>query len=144
VRRLATETGPDALPRIFLALRNKKSVDEALFEVTGAKLKEWDLRWRTGIGAQKKEPLPAIFALGGKEPPNMRELRERARLGELLLGREHPAEALLELDKITGKDSLADASLRYIRARCLEALERGKEGEALVADPKEVLAPYGP
>src|SRR3954468_19459175 len=42
------------------------------------------------------------------------------------------------------KDALADPSLRYVRARALEAAGRSKEGEPLLADPKEVVASYGP
>src|SRR5262249_58518926 len=46
VRSLANASNPDALPRILLALRNRKSPDEALAEVTGLDLKGWDARWR--------------------------------------------------------------------------------------------------
>jgi hypothetical protein len=143
---------PDVLPRLLGALRDKKSLDDALVLATGAKLKEWELRWRAAIASEKKEPLPLMFALGGGEPANMRDLRERARLAELLLGRDHPGEALMELDKLVsgtasgtgaGKDPLADASIRYTRARALEALGRVKDAEQLVADPKDVVASYG-
>src|SRR5439155_4149926 len=46
VRYYASTASPDALPRILLALRNRKSPDAALAEVTGADLKGWDARWR--------------------------------------------------------------------------------------------------
>ncbi|MEO6419696.1 MAG: hypothetical protein ABIP39_09835, partial [Polyangiaceae bacterium] len=75
--------------------------------------------------------------------PNVKELRERVRLAELLLGRNHPAEALLELDHLKGA-TLDDPSVRYIRARALVDAGRGKEADPLLAEPKDVAASYGP
>ncbi len=146
VRYLATTASPEALPRLLLALRQKKTVDAALVEASGADLKGWDTKWRAYIAARPKETLPALYGLGAK-PPNLREVRERVRLAELLIGRSHPGEALAELDHIRGPylaEALSDPSLRYIRVRGFEATSRGKEGEPLLAEPKDVVASYGP
>jgi hypothetical protein len=150
VKYLANTASPDALPRILLALRNKRSTDEALAEVTSADLKGWDARWRGQVAGPnaKREKLPATFGLGIAATHDLRDLRERARLAELLMGRAHPSAALSELDKVDAKDSSGDPSLRYLRARALEAAsdhEAEKEKkEALVADPAEVATSFGP
>jgi predicted Zn-dependent protease len=65
-------------------------------------------------------------------------------LAELLLGREHAPEALQQLDKIKAAAALDDSSLRYLRARALEAAGRAKDADPLVADPKAVLSSYAP
>jgi hypothetical protein len=145
VRYLAASSGPEALPRLFLGLKNKKSVDDALVDATGSNLKQWDEKWRANVTAQPKETnLLKLLGLGGA-PSNMRETRDRHRLAELLFGREHPQQALEELEEIQAKGDLeTDPSLRYVRARVLEALARTKDGEGLVGDPREVAAPYAP
>lgn len=142
VRFFAATSSPDALPHLLLGLRQRKTPDAALKEASGFDLKQWDLKWRAHIAAKPNEALPALFALGS-EPPNMKELRDRVRLAELLLGRNHAPEALVELDHLKGA-SLDDPSVRYIRARALVDAGRGKEAEPLLGDPKEVVASYGP
>ena len=57
---------------------------------------------------------------------DLHELSRRARLAELLMGRSHPAEALVEMDRVTSAQALEDPSLRYLRARVLEALGRAE------------------
>ena len=69
--------------------------------------------------------------------------RERARLAELLFGRGHPNEALVQLDKIS-ETLLGDPSLRYTRGRVLEAKGELRAAEELVDDPKAWIAGYGP
>jgi hypothetical protein len=145
VRYFADTSGPDALPKLLVALRTKET-DPALREVSGADLKGWDARWRAHLASKPREPLPAMFGLG-TDVPDGKDLRDRMRLAELLLYRNHAAEALLELDRIKAQVALDDPSVRYLRARALEMAGRAKDGEPLVlgaADPKEVLASYGP
>jgi predicted Zn-dependent protease len=142
VRFFATTSSPDALPHLLLGLRQGKAPDAALKEASGSDLKQWDSKWRAYIAAKPKETLPALFELG-TDVPNMKDLRERVRLAELLLGRGHAAEALLELDHIKAP-SLDDPSVRYVRARALVDAGRGKEADPLLGDPKEVVASYGP
>jgi hypothetical protein len=105
-------------------------------------LAQWDVKWRAQLGKRAKEPLSSMFGLGGA-PPGIGDSRERSRLAELLLGRDHPSEALLELEKIP-PDMLADPSLRYLRARVLEADTNTKGAEALLEDPKQWITSFGP
>ena len=72
-------------------------------------------------------------------------MRDRSRLADLLLSRDHPAEALVELEPLAGDATLAgDASLRWMRARALEGAGRRAEGKPLVSDAKDVVASYAP
>lgn len=142
-----TETSqPDALAKLLVALRSAKSADDALKEVSGETLAQWDVKWRAQLPRRAKEPLSPMFGLG-TTPPGLGDSRERSRLAELLLGRNHPTEALVELDKIP-TEMLGDPSLRYLRARVLETAEprekNVKQAEALVDDPKQWMASYGP
>ena len=150
VRYYADTAGQDALPKLFALLRDGKAPEDALREASGADLKGWDARWRANLTSRPHEPLPAFYGLG-TEPPDMRALREGVRLAELLYGRNHPKEALVELDQArTGPSAAAaleDPSVRHLRARLLEASGRGaedKEAQALAGDPKEVGSSYGP
>jgi hypothetical protein len=150
VRYYADTAGEGALPKLFARLRDNKSAEDALREASGADLKGWDTRWRANITGKPHDPLPAFFGLG-TEPPDMRGIRENVRLAELLYGRNHPNEALVELDHVkTGASAAAaleDPSVRHLRARLLEASGKGpddKEAQALTGDPKEVGSSYGP
>ena len=143
VRHYAEAEGPDALPRLFKELRSGKDADLALRDASGADLHAWDTRWRAYLASQPREPLPALFGLGG-DASDIGDVRDRVRLSELLLGRDHPTEALLELEHVTSPVSLDDSSLRYLRARALEMGGRATDGAPLVTDPKQVLSSFGP
>ena len=142
IKYLVETSGEQVLPKLLLSLRDAKTVDDALKQVTGETLAQWDVKWRKELPKRAKDPLSAMYGLGGT-PPGMGDSRERARLAELLLGRGHPAEALVQLDKIP-ETMLGDPSLRYLRARVLERSGKTKEAEALVEDPKAWIASYGP
>ena len=142
IKYFVESSGPTALPRLLVALRTARTADDALKEVSGETLAQWDVKWRAQLGKHAKEPLSPMFGLGAT-PPGIGDSRERSRLAELLLGRAHPSEALTELEKIPA-DMLADPSLRYLRARVLEADANVKGAETLVDDPKLWITGYGP
>ncbi len=142
IKYFVESSAPDALPKLLVALRAAKSADDALKQVSGETLAQWDVKWRAQLKQRVKEPLSPMFGLGAT-PPGIADSRERSRLGELLLGRDHPTEALAELEKIPA-DMLADPSLRYLRARAFEAQPNLKGAEGLVDDPKPWITSYGP
>jgi tetratricopeptide (TPR) repeat protein len=144
VRFYADTAGPDALPNLLAELRADKSPDDALRASSGADLHAWDGKWRAYLAAKPREPLPALFGLGGGDEIDYRDLRERMRLGELLYGRSHFDEAEAEIDRIKSHAARDDASVRYFRARLLESLGRRDEAAPLVADPKEIASSYAP
>lgn len=133
---------PDALAKLLVALRTAKSADEALKHVSNETLPQWDVKWRANLAKHPKEPLSPMFGLGGN-PPGLGDSRERSRLAELLLGRGFGAQALAELDKIP-EAMFVDPSLRYSKARALEASGDPKAAEALIEDPKIWIASFGP
>lgn len=141
--RFFVETSADgALAKFLVALRTTKSVDDALKQVSGETLAQWDTKWRAHLARHPKEPLSPLYGLGGT-PPGFGDSRERARLAELLLGRNHPEQALVEFDKIP--DTLmVDPNLRYIRSRILEGKGDPHAAEELLADPKVWIASFGP
>lgn len=141
VRFFVETAGDAALPRLLQSLRKAGSVDEALREVSGETLAAWDAKWRAALAKKPKEPLSPLFGLGST-PKGFGDSRERARLAELLLGRDKPQAALVELDKIPA-EMLADPSLRYLRARVLEASDQDEAARELVADPATWAASLG-
>lgn len=143
VRYFVEASGDGALARLLVALRTASSADAALEQVSGEDLARWDVRWRAHLARRPKEPLSPLYGLGAGAPVGGGDSRERARLAELLLGRGHPGEALVELDKVP-EHLLADPSLRYLRARVLEAKGDPTQAAALVEDPSAWIASYGP
>jgi len=76
-----------------------------------------------------------------------RSVRDRLRLAQLLLSRRHPEGALKELDRVAFRRLPAastDPVFRSVRALSLQGASRGDDADALLADPKQVVASYGP
>jgi hypothetical protein len=166
VRFYAQTEGDDALPKLLHELRTGKEPDAALQAVSGADLKGWDARWRAYLSGRPREAVPALIGLDGPSGhagsaaaehdsvEKLRDLRDRTRLAELLLARGHSGEAVEELDRIALLRSpvapeawdrvMGDPSVRWLRARALELAGRREQGDALVADPHQLLSTYGP
>jgi hypothetical protein len=159
VRYYSDTQGEGALPKLMQQLKEGAEPSAALAAASGKDLQAWDKDWRAYLSArarQSPEPLPALFGLGGKgaSGDQLRDLRDRSRLADLLLARQHPAEALTELDRIelahapsaadAAGRALGDPSIRWLRVRALEALDRRPEGRKAVGEPKEVLSSFGP
>lgn len=145
--RFFVETQPEGtLAKLLVALRGSKTVDDALKQVSGETLAQWDTKWRAHLARRPKEPLSPLYGLGGVGGPATTggaDARERSRLAELLFGRGHVAEAAVELDKVS-EALFPDPSLRYLRGRILDAKGDTAGAEALVDDPKSWVAAFGP
>jgi hypothetical protein len=152
-------SGPDALPKVLAALKKGASTNDALKQVSGADLPAWDVKWRAYVAAQRPASTQESLGLsaGGGHGTMLRELRERGRLAELLGARQHPSEAITELDTVAQHAGRAgslglpaavaeDPSFHWLRARLLEDAGRREQAqtEGLMADPARVEAPYGP
>jgi hypothetical protein len=142
VRYFADKSGIDALPLLLLALRSGHTPDEALVAVSGVDLHAWDTRWRAMLAERPDAGVSSLLGLGSA-PPDARELRERARLGELLLARGHARAAVTELDQLKSTVSQEDPSLRALRSRALLLAERA-EAEAALGTAREVATSYPP
>lgn len=151
VRFYADDQGADALPKLLARLKAGDDPKAALASASGSDWRAWETKWRAHLAAQPREPLPSLFGLGAahEDVRKMRDLGERARLAELLLSRDHAAEAVKELDRIQLAASpvavdVLDPSVYYLRARALEQAGRREDAAPLVADPKQSLSSYGP
>jgi len=146
IRYIAESRPPGTLGKILDAIRVAPSVDDALRQTTSLDLKGWDAEWRAALAKKPKLPLSPLYGLGppSAKPSGMNELRERVRLAELLMGRDHPAEALLELSKIPEKAGEGDPALAYVHARAFEAAGKSEEAFRRVSDLKSVIGAYGP
>jgi hypothetical protein len=142
IKYFADSSPPDALAKVLLALRTAPSPDEALHQVSGSTLAEWDRKWRADLATHPRVPLSPLLGLGA-QVPGLRESRERARLAELLFGRGHPSEAKIELEKVPAV-MLADPNLRYLKARVLEGDGQIHASEQLVDDVSTWVSSYGP
>ena len=149
VRYYCEVVGPSALPRLLRAIREERDPDAALRDVTGADFKAWDQKWRAWLAQQPKEPLPETWQLGGgrgADPKlDLRDVRDRVRLAELLFGRDHAKSANVELEGLPSA-AWSDASIRYIRARAIEAIASGDFHaiESALGEPKDVSSAFGP
>jgi hypothetical protein len=151
VRFYARSEGDSALPRLMAELRAGREPDDALMAASGADLKAWDAKWHAYLASRPREPLPALFVLGAehRESDKWNQVRDRSRLAQLLLARDHAAEAVGELDRLgvasipMAPDASDDPSLRWLRARALEGAGRSAEEAPLVTDPKQLLSSYG-
>jgi hypothetical protein len=159
VRFYADTEGDRALPRLLAELKAGNEPDQALLAASGSDLKGWDTRWRAHVASRPHESVSALFGLGA-DPGTASlwsEVRDRSRLAELLMARDHGTEALDELDQLAPAASLiaGDPSLRWLRARAIERAselrgddpgKRGKrdEDEGLVSNPTQVVSSFAP
>lgn len=139
------ETGPHTIARLLVELRKSDDADAALVAVTGADLKAWDARWRARLQARSTAPLSPLFGLGAA-PPGLGDMRDRERLAELLLGRDHPRAARVELSAVerAAAELRTDPSYRYLLGRVQEACGDSEAAYTPVSDPAAVSGAYGP
>jgi hypothetical protein len=142
VRFYADTVGPSALPNLLGAIRVRDDANAALLELTGADLAGWDAKWRAYLSTLHPDALPETWALGGP-PRGLRDIQDRARLAELLLGRDHPGDAVTELEPLEAA-AWQDPSLRHLRGLAFEAAGSGAVVEASLGEPKDVAGPFGP
>jgi hypothetical protein len=147
VRYFADTGGPDALPSLLLAVRTAADPDTALRDSSGADLHTWDARWRAHLASSPPPKLSGIYGVLGDAsamPGNLRELRDRVRLAQLLYGRQHYSAAEVELDRVQGDLSRHDPSVRSLRAHVKAALGHRAEAKEEVADTAVVASTFGP
>lgn len=144
VRFYARTAGDDAVRQLLAELRAKKSVDAALSSASGTDLKGWDAKWRAEIMGLPSEPVLGLDR-PASDPKAAAALRDRLRLAELLLGRDHAREAQKELDPVATNAMVAhDPTFSYLGARVAERSGELDVARAKVADPKDVTSTYAP
>jgi hypothetical protein len=97
IRYWAAEVGDRALPDLIVKMKqadDPAALERAIVEVSGADLAGWDKRWRAHI-ANAPQSLPPDL-MPGADPPNMKEIARRVRLGQLLHDRGHFKQAAIQ------------------------------------------------
>jgi hypothetical protein len=143
VRHFVADQGPEALPKLLAALRDRKKPDEALQLVSGLDLQGWDARWRKALASISHDP-EQLKSILRKSHQDHRDARERLRLAELLMGRGHWRSAEVQLGKVKGDDFAQDPTLRYLRVRAREALGERQDLLPVLGEPSTIVGGYGP
>src|SRR5262249_32010479 len=68
VRFFVETSSEGALAKLLVALRTVRSVDDALKQVSGETLPQWDAKWRAQLARRQKEPLSPLYGLSGTLP----------------------------------------------------------------------------
>lgn len=138
--------GPDALPKLLRALRDAAPgarPSEAISEVTGTSLEDWERRWRSWLDSRPlvvPEEMQGGHEHSGGKVVTFRELARGKRLSELLLERGHARAASVVIAK---SRSLVptDASMRCLHVDALVGDQRAAEAPPLVAAPRDIRSP---
>lgn len=138
----AREGDANALPKLLVAMRDagqaseEVPVSKIVESVSGSSFESWSTRWKAEVLATAKE-LPERERPGAAPPKELKEVRQRYRLGELLLERGHAKAAAKELDR--GLTLMPrEASVRALLARAVfddKDVDRAKQ---LVERPEDV------
>ncbi len=142
VNHLVQVGGPELLPKLLKEIGVDGNVDKALERASGQALAVWEKQFRAELAKTPRKPLPPLFD-AGKSMKSQRELAERVRLAELLVGRRHWDQALGELSKVEEEGAL-DPRYRYVRSKILEGQQKGAEGLAALGSADDFWSNYGP
>lgn len=138
-----THAGEGALPALLARLKTATGPDgvsEAMKEVSGATLAEWNAQWMGWLQTRRAE-VPPHLAPGG-ELRHASTVRKHVQLGELLRERGHHAAAEKHL-RPAHELAPHDPLIRHHLAHALEALDQRAEAEKLVARIDDVHAEAG-
>jgi hypothetical protein len=144
VRFWIQSTGEPALPELLTRLKSTDGtdyVDNAMKQVTGASLSDWNARWLGYLGSAKRE-MPAGTSLGGAFPHEA-DVRRGVSLGELLRRRDHASAAAKVLGPAQ-KLAPFDPLLRHRTATVLYAIGAKDEADKLVARSEDIHSEFGP
>jgi len=133
------EAGPRSMPKLLLAMRDlddSGQLDPLITQLTGSSFADWSTRWKTHVASTAKE-LPDALKPGVAPAKELKEVRQKFRLGELLADRGHAEAAATELERAHTLMP-KHASVRALYARAL--VDHGQAGRAkpLVERPDDV------
>lgn len=139
MRFYGREAGPEAMPKLLVALRDvsdPEDVPAVVEKLSGTPFASWQDRWKSYVLSSKK-PIPDDLRPDAPANPQLRELRKRVRLGELMLGRRHPDAASEELGRASAL-APREPVVRALLARAHFEAERAEQARAEVDDPSKV------
>lgn len=135
MRYFGKEAGADATARLLAELKEAE-LDAAIEKVSGAPFSAWSDRWKGYVERSARE-LSEEQKPGAPAHKDVKEVRKRFRLGELMLDRGHARAAARELDK--GHTLMKrDALVRALYAKALLGEGARDKATKLVEDPKDV------
>lgn len=123
------EAGERSMPKLLLAMRDldeRSGLDPLITELTGATFSDWSTRWKAHVLASAKE-LPDVLKPGAPPAKELKEVRQKFRLGSLLADRGHAEAAATELAR-AHELMPRNASVRALYARSL--LDQGMAAQA--------------
>ena len=133
--------GDDAMKKLLVGFKSAKDpeqIDRVIEDVTGTPLASWSEQWIGDLAVRAKE-LPEDLKPSAAPPKDLKDVRKRVRLGQLMLGRKHAEAAVVELSK--GHEKLPrQALVRGLYARALVAVGKEPEAKALVEKVDDVPA----
>jgi hypothetical protein len=130
--------GAGAMPKLLSALKEAggDDVNQIIERVSGTSFSTWSEQWKAELAASAPS-LSERDRPGAKPPKELKEVRQRYRLGELLLERGHAAAAVKELER--GKELMGDeAPIRALLARALMTVGSTSDAKALVERSEDV------
>lgn len=137
----ADHAGDGAMQKLLAALRDvgdPDQVDAVIADVSGTPFTTWSERWKSHLAEHGKE-LPDELRPGAPPPKELKDVRKRVRLGELLLGRDHADAAAVELAR--GHEALPrEALVRALYARALSKSGKDEEARKLLEKPEDVYS----
>ncbi|MBL9025367.1 MAG: tetratricopeptide repeat protein [Myxococcales bacterium] len=139
MRFYAKEAGDGAMPKLLAELKaegGRSELDSVIEKTSGMTFSAWSDKWKAHIERTGKE-LPEEAKPGAPPPKELKDVRKRFRLGELMLARGHHAAAAKELEK--GQAQMPrEANLRALLAKALLEMGEREKAAKLVAEPGDV------
>jgi hypothetical protein len=139
MRFYVREAGPEAMPKLLVALRDvsdPEDVPGVVEKLSGTPFASWQDRWKSYVLASKR-PIPDDLRPDAPANPQLREVRKRVRLGELMLGRAHADAATEELGRAAAL-APREPVVRALLARAHLEGKRNEQARAEVDDPTKV------
>ena len=139
MRFYAKEAGDGAMPKLLATLKDASGdaeMDAIIERASGMTFSAWSDKWKANVERIAKE-LPEDAKPGAPPPKELKDVRKRYRLGELMLGRGHAAAAAKELDR--GHTLLPrEASIRALLAKALLEMGEREKAAKLVGEAGDV------
>jgi hypothetical protein len=141
MRFYAREAGAGALPALLVGLRDvsdPEDVPAVVEKQSGTPFAAWHDRWKSDVLANRK-PIPEDLRPDAPPDPQLKEVRKRVRLGELMIGRGHHRAASIELAR-AAELSPREAVVRAMLAHARHEAKEVDTARMQVDDPAEVSA----
>lgn len=139
MRFYSKEAGDGAMPKLLAEMKSASGdteMDAIIQKTSGLGFSAWSDKWKAHVERTAKD-LPEEAKPGAAPPKELKDVRKRYRLGELMLGRGHHAAAAKELGR--GHDQMPrEPGIRALLAKALLEMGEREKAAKLVTEPTEV------